>query len=184
MAKKERLTTGANQTPAHQPLMHGRAELQGAPVNGGALDAEFPSRRGERRTKGARPAKRVGRLRYDRPGHLDEGHAERLLRLSGPRGQDRELAFILDDTADDELATELAEHTVLAMTAGGDSLLDSRDEAVEEERGGPFLETRAAQEFARGGARATAGFFREALPTSGAQAPEFAVPWSPRARKP
>lgn len=187
MAKKQR---GMGNTAAEQPHSEREREaLHGGPTKyaRGAVDRAQTSQPLDANPASAQafvpsvqlPA-RPGWLRYDRPGHIDERHAQRLLRLSGQR-RDDDSAFLFENSQDDELATELAEHAVQAMTAGGDSLLDSRDEAVDEEQGGPFLETRASQEFARGGARATAGFFREALPTSG---PELEVMPRPlRARK-
>lgn len=110
------------------------------------------------------------RARYDRPGHLEEAHAERLLHLSKGRAARDEFALVFDSAASDDLATELAEQAVFSMVGGGETWLDTVNAPVEEEEGGPFLETRGAREFASGPEAEddTAGFLREALPTPSA----------------
>lgn len=106
-------------------------------------------------------------VRFDRPGHLADDHAQRLLRMSKRRPQD-DSAFLMANkgTTDDELAEELAEQAVSTMTTGGDTWMDFMDKTVEEEEGGPFIETRASKEFARGSEQEVDGFLREALPTT------------------
>jgi hypothetical protein len=106
-------------------------------------------------------------VRFDRPGHLADDHAQRLLRLSKRRPPD-DFAFLLASrgNTDDDLAEELAEQAVSAMTTGGDTWMESMDKTVDEEEGGPFVETRASREFARGAEHEVDGFLREALPTT------------------
>lgn len=113
------------------------------------------------------------RARYDRPGHLEEAHAERLLHMSARRTSRDEFALVFDSAASDDLATELAEQAVSSMMGGGETWLDMVDAPVEEDDGGPFLETRGAREFAAGPEAEddTAGFMREALPTPSARPP-------------
>lgn len=110
------------------------------------------------------------RLRYDRPGHLEDAHADRLRHLSQRRAGRDEFAMVFDAVDGDELATELAEQAVTSMVGGGDTWLDTVNAQVDEEEGGPFLETRASKEFASGpeSEDETAGFLREALPTPSA----------------
>jgi hypothetical protein len=108
-----------------------------------------------------------GRARFDRPGHLAEEHAQRLLRMSKRKPPD-DVAFVMANrgNTDDEFAEELAEHAVSTMTTGGDTWMDFMDKTVEEEDGGPFVETRASREFAHGSEHEVDGFLREALPTT------------------
>jgi hypothetical protein len=93
---------------------------------------------------------REGVRRYDRPGHLDPAHARELLALGGRGDGGEELGFLKARRADDDLAEELAEEAVLSMTSGEDRLIEDRDAAVEEEEGGPFVVTGAAEELADG----------------------------------
>jgi hypothetical protein len=111
------------------------------------------------------PAERSA-ARFDRPGHLADEHAQRLLKMSKRRPRD-DVAFIIANrgTPDDDLAEELAEQAVSTMTTGGDTWMDFMDRTVDEEEGGPFVETRGSREFARGSAEVD-GFLREALPTT------------------
>lgn len=85
---------------------------------------------------------RVGRtpVRYDRPGHLEGAHAERLLQLSRRGGSHDEFELVFDAADDDDLATELAEQAVSSMIGGGGTWLDVVNAPVEEEQGGPFVE--------------------------------------------
>jgi hypothetical protein len=89
--------------------------------------------------------------RYDRPGHLDPAHAERLLELSrADRDQDDDEAFVRAKTSKDDFAEELGETAVASMTSGEDALTDELEAQVEEETGGPFIETSGNVEFAGG----------------------------------
>lgn len=107
--------------------------------------------------------------RFDRPGHLAREHAERLLRLSRRDAQkDPEQGFDLG--AGDDLASELGEFAVISMVGGGETWLDLVDDPVDEDEGGPFVETQSSREFAPGSDEDSDGFLREALPTSSALA--------------
>jgi hypothetical protein len=89
--------------------------------------------------------------REDRPGHLDPKHAASLRAMSEEgRTHDDDRAFLGAGQPADELAEELGEEAVLAMTSGEDGLTDERDEATEEEAGGPFVTSTGKEEFARG----------------------------------
>jgi hypothetical protein len=81
-----------------------------------------------------------------------------------------EFALVFDSAGRDDFATELAEQAVTSMVGGGETWLDTLNAQVEEEDGGPFLETRAAREFASGQEAHddTEGFLREAVPTPSA----------------
>lgn len=91
------------------------------------------------------------RPRYDRPGHLDPAHAARLLGIGrSTRGSDDETPFWQPTSHDDDLAEEIGEAAIATMTSGEDTLRRDLDAAVDEERGGPFIETSGYVEFAGG----------------------------------
>ena len=100
------------------------------------------------------------------PGHLDSGHAARLRRLSQETDvTDADVGFVRDSQSRDELTERLGEEAVSSMTSGESKLADDLDEPAEEERGGPFVETRAGDEFADGvDASNTADATREPFP--------------------
>ena len=93
-----------------------------------------------------------GARRIDGSGHIDPAHAARLKKIAAEtkdRGEDS-AAFVQDHTTADDLAEELGEEAVLAMTSGQDDIPDERDAQVDEENGGPFIETSGNTEFAGG----------------------------------
>jgi hypothetical protein len=104
-------------------------------------------------TKASKPPKKTPATtirRIDGSGHINPEHAERLRELSA-EGRDVEPeAFVEKSETDDDLAEELGEEAVMAMTKGQDDISDERDAQVEEELGGPFVETSAGTEFAGG----------------------------------
>ncbi len=117
----------------------------------------------------SRPALQVPsaaeRARYDRPGHLDPAHAERLLALSGSSREGQGHAFVEPDNVDDDFAEELAETAVASMTSGEDALTEELDALVDEEQGGPFIETSGNVEYAGGTDESnTEDAMREPLP--------------------
>jgi hypothetical protein len=88
---------------------------------------------------------------FDGAGHLDPGHAQRLLDLArGERAKDDAKAFVSKPESEDDFVEELGETTVATMTSGEEALGPDLDAEVEEERGGPFIETSAKIEFAGG----------------------------------
>jgi hypothetical protein len=66
------------------------------------------------------------------------------------RTADSDQAFVESAFTDDVLAEELAEAAVVNMTSGEDELTQRLDAEVEEERGGPFVQTSGNVEFAGG----------------------------------
>lgn len=91
------------------------------------------------------------RPRYDRPGHLDPAHAERLLGIArAARGEQDEKPFWEPNSGEDDLAEEIGEAAIATMTSGEDALRRDLDAPVDEERGGPFIVTSANTEFAGG----------------------------------
>jgi hypothetical protein len=105
--------------------------------------------------------------REDRPGHLDPHYAAQLRAQSGPHEQDP-LAFIETPRSPrDDLAEELGEEVIEKATTGGEDADETLDHVVPEERGGPFVETNAGQEFAEGtDASNPPGAKREPFPTT------------------
>ena len=69
---------------------------------------------------------------------------------------------------DDSLAEALGKGFVSAVTSGEEMAEDIRDELTTEELGGPFVITRARDEFAADDDIPVAGANREAFPTSSA----------------
>jgi hypothetical protein len=89
--------------------------------------------------------------RRDGAGHLDPRYAADLLAESGrQRNGADDVAFLDGLRSQDDLAEELGEETVEAMTTGEYQMEDVLDQIVEEERGGPFVESTAGIEFAEG----------------------------------
>ena len=91
------------------------------------------------------------RRAYDNAGHLDPKRASRLLEIGAETHAPRPgNAFVAGSAADDDLAEELGEGAVLAMTSGEDSVGADLNHDVEEDWGGPFVESTANKEFASG----------------------------------
>ena len=89
--------------------------------------------------------------REDRPGHLDPEYAASLLEKSGGHpGRKPERAFLAGHRSKEDLAEELGEQGVIAMTSGQGQFLESADADNADEQGGPVLETPASREFASG----------------------------------
>jgi hypothetical protein len=88
---------------------------------------------------------------FDNAGHLDPIRALRLLEIAWKtRAWPPEEAFVGGSTVDDDLAEELAESAVVAMTSGEDIVVEHFNLDVEEDWGGPFVESSASKEFAGG----------------------------------
>ena len=88
---------------------------------------------------------------FDGAGHMDPAHAARLLRLAREgKTADDESAFVGAAKGQDALAEELAEAAVGAMTSGEDQLTGELEAEVDEDTGGPFVETSGNTEFAGG----------------------------------
>jgi hypothetical protein len=82
----------------------------------------------------------------DATGHLD---AEYERRISSSRTRhDEDVAFVHGFRTADPLAEELGEAFLESATSGEESEAERRDRILPEEVGGPFVSTRASQEFA------------------------------------
>ncbi len=84
----------------------------------------------------------------DNSGHLDPAYAAKLREQSG-ESSPPDHAFLDGPRSNDSLAEELGEETVGAMTSGEDES-DRLDQEVDEDGGGPFVETDGSDEFADG----------------------------------
>ena len=78
---------------------------------------------------------------------------------------DADVGFVKYAHSHDDLTERLGEEAVSSMTSGESRLADDWDKPVEEEEGGPFVETLARDEFAAGtDASNIAGATREPFP--------------------
>ena len=88
---------------------------------------------------------------YDASGHMNPKHAQHLLDLArSERPDDSGTAFVAASETNDDLAEELAEAAVATMTSGEDQLGPDLEAEVDEDHGGPFVETSGNTEFAGG----------------------------------
>jgi hypothetical protein len=88
---------------------------------------------------------------YDASGHMNPKHAQHLLDMArSDRPDDSAAAFIEASETKDDLAEELAEAAVATMTSGEDQLGPDLEAEVDEDKGGPFVETSGNTEFAGG----------------------------------
>jgi len=91
--------------------------------------------------------------RRDATGHLDPTYARELLAKARESrneddGPDSARAFIDGNRSDDELAEQLGEGFVQAVTSGEESEEGRRDQVRTEELGGPFVYTSGREEYA------------------------------------
>ncbi len=126
------------------------------------------SRKKEAASKPGRPtSERNPVRRYDRPGHLDPKYAAGLRHQSGPKTHDPRGFLDAPRSPKDDFAEVRGEDVVEKATTGEDAAEESLDQVVPEERGGPFVETTGAKEFAQGTDSSNPkGAFREPFPTT------------------
>ena len=88
--------------------------------------------------------------RRDGSGHLDKKYAAELRARMHPgdRVERADTAFLRGPRSADSLAEELGESAVETMTSAENDGQDVLDQVVDEEAGGPFIETSGAVEFA------------------------------------
>jgi hypothetical protein len=98
-----------------------------------------------------RAAPNSERRAYDNAGRLDPVRGSRLLAIAAETHvRLPENAFVAGSESDDDLAEELGEGAVVAMTSGEDAVVEDLNHDVEEDWGGPFVESTANKEFASG----------------------------------
>jgi hypothetical protein len=104
--------------------------------------------------------------RRDGAGHLEPAYATKLGELSAETAPEKEPpSFVRQARSADPLAEELGESFVRAATSGEDDEGARLDAVVEDEMGGPFVETPASREYAHGtDASNPKGARREPLP--------------------
>ena len=85
--------------------------------------------------------------RRDATGHLDAEY-ERKLRSSSQPPRDGEHAFLTGFYTGEPLAEGLGESFLQSATSGEGSESERHERIMTEEEGGPFVRTRASQEFA------------------------------------
>jgi hypothetical protein len=82
-------------------------------------------------------------------GHIDPKYGAELLARSGPPADDGQ-SFLTGPRSGDDLAEELGEGFVESATTGEYEGEETHEQVVDEESGGPFVETSGATEFAAG----------------------------------
>ena len=81
-------------------------------------------------------------------GALEDVAQPRKRRPPWPQPHDYDLGFLSGFRTRDPLAEELGEAFLESATSGEESEAERRDRVLVEEEGGPFVRTRASQEFA------------------------------------
>lgn len=105
--------------------------------------------------------------RRDATGHLTPKYAADLRKRTLEHAHPDGVAFLGQAKSKDPLAEVLGEDYVAAATTGGDVGLETRNQGLPEDEGGPFVVTRARDEFARGpDASNPKGATREPFPTA------------------
>jgi hypothetical protein len=87
---------------------------------------------------------------FDNQGHIDPERAALLLSRTASARNGDYVPFVASSGSEDDLAEELGEVAVLAMTSGEGRMVEDLNGDVEEDWGGPFVVTSAAREFAGG----------------------------------
>ena len=101
-------------------------------------------------------------------GHLEPAYEASLrARVSDRAHYPDERAFVSGHSSTDSSVEECGEDFVMTVTSGEDGGESALDEETDEERGGPFVETSASEEFAYGMDETNpAGATREPFPKS------------------
>jgi len=126
--------------PAKKPAV---AKKKAAPKKAVAKKKAAPKKAAKAKAKTKAPARR------DRAGHIDPKYGKELLAKRGRSdADDRDRGFLRRARSKDDLAEQLGEEVISDATSGENSGEDVANQEVPEERGGPFIVTRASQEFA------------------------------------
>lgn len=94
-----------------------------------------------------KPAKKKPIARRDGSGHMNAKYARELRARSGPSEKEDTRAFLKGSRSTDDLAEQLGEEVVGKANSGEDEAEDVADQFVDEEVGGPFVESTAGKEF-------------------------------------
>jgi|SRR5882724_9531801 len=133
--------------PAKKVASAARKKVIAAPKK--PLPSKAPKAKAAKKAALAAPTTN-GVRRHDRAGHLDPRYAAQLRAksLESREASDAEPAFVKGARSSDDLAEEFGEEAVESMTTGEDEGEDARNQFVDEEIGGPFVETSGKTEFA------------------------------------
>jgi hypothetical protein len=146
--RKSQLTAKKKRTP-----VRARPKKKVAAAAKARSRTKPPARKAPKKTRTKPVARRpkskpAPAFRRERAGHLDPKYARDLLAQSG--GREREGRDFLEGRRRDDLAEGLGEEFVEEATSGENEGADLQDREVPEERGGPFVVTTGATEFADG----------------------------------
>lgn len=104
---------------------------------------------------------------FDASGHMAPAERERLLELGRENREVEPKGLTAGQIAHDSLGEGFGEAAVASMTSGEDELGDDLEAEVQEELGGPFVETSGKTEFAEGTDESNIeGATREPFPTT------------------
>jgi hypothetical protein len=104
---------------------------------------------------------------FDASGHMDPAERQRLLDMGREHRDAEPKGLTAGQIAHDSMGEGFGEAAVASMTSGEDELGDDLEAEVEEERGGPFIETSGRTEFADGTDESNIeGATREPFPTT------------------
>ena len=122
---------------------------QRATVPGGVRNEALPYWKDVAMKAPSKPRKSL--QRRDATGHLNPKYAADLRQRSLASGHhDADVAFFGRAKSSDSLAESLGEEFVASATAGEGGATDAHNQSVPEDTGGPFIITRARDEFAQG----------------------------------
>jgi hypothetical protein len=156
-AKKRRMTTAAAKSRKGAPARKAGARAAKRAPKRTAKPAAAKKRAAARKPAAAKkltaakkkPVAREPIRRRDGSGHLNPRYAAELRAKSG-RPEPEPSSFLERPRSKDDLVEELGEEVVAEATSAEHEAEDILDQEVPEERGGPFVETTGAEEFAHG----------------------------------
>jgi hypothetical protein len=136
-----------------------KASARKAPVRKKAPAKKAPAKRAPAKKapakKGPPPKRAIALQPGTKPvrrrdgGHIDPKYANELLAKGGTKEREPK-SFIEGSRSNDDLAEELGEEFVEEVTSAEHEGEDLLNQDVPEDDGGPFVETRAEEEFAHG----------------------------------
>jgi hypothetical protein len=148
------------------PAARGKGPAARGKAAGTRTKAAVRAKPAVKRAPPAPPARAKPIRRRDGAGHIDPKYAADLLAQSGGR-EAQARSFLELPRSEDDLAEQLGEEAIETATTGEHEGEDVLDQEVPEERGGPFVESTGATEFAHGTDPSNpAGAKREPFPTT------------------
>jgi hypothetical protein len=151
VAAKPKRKAVAKRKPAPKPKRKAVAKAKPAAKSKAAAAKPKTAPKPKRAPAKAHKAAPAAPPRRDGTGHLSPKYASELRALSRESAEPKDAAsFIEGANSRDPLAEELGEDFVKSAVSGEGSVEESLEQVVAEERGGPFVETTAGQEYADG----------------------------------